>query len=185
LTLVLAIALNDCAVLAADRRIAFGPVGGPYQQAEADKLFNVRGCAVAAFGSSPAGIDVPSLVRSTNSTVPASPKQLAELLCERVQLLSERGTFGLLVLGECGSGFELYEVVSVTASTTQLQSGVLHARGVTHCAVLPSASCISELRERFLTLFRQAAMQFSSVGPPFEFATFARGSSAALERSDD
>lgn len=185
MTLVLANVLETGAVLAADRRISFGTIGGPYQRGDANKLFIVRGCAVASFGTSPPGTDIPTLIRSANGAAPATPEVLAESLYERVQSLPERGEFGLLVLGASGNGYSLFEVSSTSGTyPAPLQAGVLHSRGVAISAELPSPQSLGELRGQFLAIFRQTALQCSDVGPPFETATFTCGSPLVVERSD-
>jgi hypothetical protein len=109
MTLVLAEQFGEYAVLAADRRVHVGPPNGPFVPDTADKLFLVGGCAVASFGSSPQGVDIPALIRSFGYK-PWEPRALAQALYTHMASMPDPGAFGLLVLGVNGQQLELFEV---------------------------------------------------------------------------
>ncbi|MFN0155891.1 MAG: hypothetical protein ACKVUT_16085 [Gaiella sp.] len=186
MTLILAAVSRSRAVLAADRRIAWGPTGGPYQHAEADKLFSVRGCAVASFGSSPPNTDVPQLIRALDSSCTVEATCLASTLHARVSSLPDPGDFGMLVLGMSAGQASLCEIQSKGGVTAhELTPGALLSRGV--AVPLPQLSLPEEevaLRERLLRVFRQAAQQTDSVGPPYEFAFLSPDAAISISRSD-
>lgn len=173
-------------VLAADRRIAHGPVGGPFKHGESDKLFAVRSCAVASFGSGPLNTDVPQMIRSLDHPCPATAASLASSLYARVSSLRDPGDFGMLVLGIADGAAHLCEVHSRTGITTvELRAGHTVSRGVALQVPLISAPETSAaLREWLLSVFRQVARQNSAVGPPYEFATLTPGAHLDIMRSD-
>src|SRR5271154_4674093 len=109
MTLVLAGTVTNTAVVAADRRISFGPLSGPFSQGEGDKLIEVGECVVASWGSSPPNVDVPALLREF-SAMPRTPRDLADALNARVSALPDSGAFGLLIVGTAAGQIELWEV---------------------------------------------------------------------------
>ncbi|MBI3902983.1 MAG: hypothetical protein HY306_08620 [Nitrosomonadales bacterium] len=186
MTLILATILSSGAILAADRRISFGPPGGPFEQGDADKLFSIRSCAVASFGGSPPNTDVPKFIRSHDSPLPAAPPEIAQSLYESIRALPDPGNFGLLVLGVLNGNPHLCEIDSRHGvSSPDVAIGTLVSRGVdVQFSGQSDVQDLVELRRQFRSIFQQVAEQSQDVGPPFDFATLRHGSQIAFVRSD-
>lgn len=186
MTLILASILESGAVLAADSRIAHGPSGEPNQRDVADKLFPVRSCAVASFGTSPANTNIPELILSFDKGPPATPMQLANDIYEKISSLSDQGDFGMLVLGMAEGKPSLCEVKSKQGVVAlNIEEGAPLSRGVAMSfGNVHFEGSMAELQAQFLSVFRQATQQNDAVGPPYDFATLSLDGSLNISSND-
>ena len=190
MTLLQVALLDDLAVLAADTRTKVGPPGGPFRPETAKKLFDIRGCAVASFGSNPSRVDVaggfiPSFAGDTREP----PEILATHFAAGIARLQDRGDFGLLICGVGSEGcLELWEVASQRCSLWRclLQVGRISTRAtdVAGLDVFPPILDPHLLQEQMLSIFRQAAAQCDAFGPPYEIATIWRDHRVEIEGFD-
>lgn len=186
MTLLLAVIGDEFGLLGADRLTTVDPGDGrPQYQEENDKLFDVGGCAVGAYGDSPVGFSVPAFIRqSANQRWRAA--DLAAELSRRRAALSDQGAFGLFLLGSGATRLEVWENPKDGRLPVQLGERTLHLSNRTlhlHYAVPLALSDAAQLRDQLLNLFGQASNNAAlGVGPPYEIAEVRVGGNLQITR---
>jgi hypothetical protein len=190
MTLILAGRAGDGAVLAADSRVMVLRSDGSSEKGRGNKLFRVGACVAASYGESPRGVDVPRLIRSISSHADnESPAEVGERLFVKIEELSDRGKFGVLILGIQGGIPVLCEICSETGvRAVAFPNRQLIWRGTDlRGEPLDFEPDLAQFRLQMLSIFQQAAEQLECVGPPFEFAITKAGNweFEAWENSDE
>lgn len=182
MTLILAAALGDCAVLCADRRIHVGYVSGEVKRATGDKLFLRWGCAIATSGIG--HVDVPTAIRGMNDCAPATVEAVARLLADKFAPQE----IVLFVAGLEAYGPALYRVDARTQSVAQLFSELGRAPAIFAAGALNGAAgdCAGvdsahTLVARMLGVQRETARGNAAVGPPFQYVVLASGREPEIE----
>jgi hypothetical protein len=134
-------------------------------------MFHIAGCAVASFGCSPPGLDVQALVRAEQANA-HPPSVIAARLKQRIDTLPDRGSFGLLVLGNGPERCELWELGSDSIATRHDETGgQLLSRGQPiDLSNLPPPNSLGAATYQMISVFRQAEQQNPFIGRPFDFS---------------
>ncbi len=178
MTLILAAIVEDAVIVAADTKVKRGStLAGPFTYGNDEKLFVVRGCAVASFGFNNLETipHFPTWMKTISGEAVA-PEVLSSDLYQR--LAGEQSLNARLLVGGIGSsGPELWEVNphGVNDSIRRLPprpGKEASVRGVCVATVEADGTDVQAIlawmKEKF-TLIVAAPEYAESVGPPFQY----------------
>jgi hypothetical protein len=184
-TLLLAVIGDDFGLLGADRLMTVERSDGTRYLSDGDKLFDVGGCAVASYGTNPAGISVPDFIRQSAHQRWCAADLAAELHRRRAAL-PDAGAYGLFVLGDNHAYPELWENQIDGSAPVQLSARTLHSNSRRLLVGRWTQLAFSDaafLRQQLLNIFRQARVNAPlEVGPPYEIAEIRLGKHPQITR---